>query len=431
MNEIRDGHYTLGKAYLRDAQYNEAITHFNKVLELDPDFVDAHCELCRVYLAQNALDNAEISALTAQRLAPNSPVVQSIVDALKDAHYDTGITALNAARYGDAVASFQKTITFDAAHKEAHHSLALAYFGQHQLQEAKNAVQTALKIDPNYTAALSLLEAIDPNPSQPTPKNTETPTTEKTEPAPNPDPVPTDINKEMERGRVFLSNKQYPQAEAVFKKIIKAEPQSYQAHQQLGQTYLEVGALSDAKSEADIALQIRPDSRPAQELQNAIIFLTKREKQQRLQKKIIGYLLNIAILTICGFIAFRFGIFDWILPEKMPPALSIHTTLEDTNNKNGYIDAGENVRLKLMISNSGGTAKELKVSIQPESIGGLRYQIPDRTLDIRKNGFEMMRIPITADKQARTRKVPIKIQVLDKNQIPLTTADFQLNIKSK
>ena len=431
MNEIRDGHYTLGKAYLNEEQYNEAITHFNKVLELDPDFVDAHCELCRAYLAQNALDNAEVSALTAQRLAPNAPVVQSIVDALKDAYYDTGITALNAARYSDAVASFQKTITFDAAHKEAYHSLALAYFGQHQLQEAKDAVQAALKIDPNYTAALSLLEAIDPNSSQPTPENTATLTTEKTEPAPNPELVPTDIDKEMERGRVYLNNKQYQQAEAVFKKIVKAEPQSYQAHQQLGQTYLEIGALNDAKSEADTALRIRPDYRPAQELQNAIIFLIKREKQQQLQKKIIRYLLNIAILTVCGFIAFRFGIFDRFLPEKIPPDLSIHTTLEDPTNKNGYIDAGENVRLKLMISNTGGTAKNLKVSILPKSIGGLRYQIPDRLFNIEKGRFETMRIPMTADKQARTRKVPIEIQVLDKNLIPLTTTDFELNMKSK
>ncbi len=431
MNDIRDAHHTLGKAYLRDAQYNEAITHFNKVLELDPDFVDAHCELCRAYLAQNALDNAEVSALNAQHLAPNVPVVQSIVDALKDAHYDTGITALNASRYSDAVESFQKTITFDAAHKEAYHSLALAYFGQHQLQEAKDAVQTALKIDPNYTAALSLLEAIDPNSSQPTPKNTATPTTKKIEPTPNPDPVPTDIDKEMERGRVFLNNKQYPQAEATFKKIIKTEPQSYQAHQQLGQTYLEIGALNDAKSEADIALRIRPDSRPAQELQNAIIFLTKREKQQQLEKKIIVYLLSIAILTVCGFIAFKFGIFDRFLPEKIPPDLSIHTTLEDPTNKNGYIDAGENVRVKLMISNTGGTAKNLKVSILPKSIGGLRYQIPDRVFKIEKDRFETMRIPMTADKQARTRKVSIEIQVLDRNQIPLATADFQLNIKSK
>jgi hypothetical protein len=194
---------------------------------------------------------------------------------------------------------------------------------------------------------------------------------------------------------------------------------------------LEIGALSDAKREADIALRIRPDYRPAQELQNAIIFLTKREKQQQLRKKIIRYLPPIAILVICGFIAFRYGIFDRFLPEKLPPNLSIDTTLEDPNNKNGYIDAGENVRLKLTITNSGSTAKNIKVHIQPKSIVGLRYQIPDRTLDIRKNGFQTIRIPITADKQARTKKVSIKIQVLDKNQIPLATTDFQLNIKSK
>ena len=35
MNDIRDGHYTLGKAYLRAEQYDEAVTHFEQALRLD------------------------------------------------------------------------------------------------------------------------------------------------------------------------------------------------------------------------------------------------------------------------------------------------------------------------------------------------------------------------------------------------------------
>lgn len=46
MTNIKDGHYTLGKAYLNNKQYAEAITHFQTVLDFDADFIDAHCGLC-------------------------------------------------------------------------------------------------------------------------------------------------------------------------------------------------------------------------------------------------------------------------------------------------------------------------------------------------------------------------------------------------
>ena len=105
-------------------------------------------------------------------------------------------------------------------------------------------------------------------------------------------------------------------------------------------------------------------------------------------------------------------------------------TLEDPKNNNGYIDAGENVRLKLIITNSGSAAKNLRVRMLPKTIGGLRYQHPDTTFSVRKNGFQTRRIPITADKQVRTRNVEIKIQVLETNAI-LAARDFQLQIKGK
>lgn len=361
MNDIANAHYTLGKAALDDGQVDQAITHFEAALKLDPDFI------------------------------------------------------------------------------EAHHALALCYFSQHKLEEAKDAAQAALKVDPTYQPALSFLQAIVPQESKQTRQsahpveNTEQEIrpvqSEHTEP-PAQD-TELDISKEMERGLVYLNNKQYSQAEAAFKKVIKASANDATAHYNLAQTYLEMGAYSDAKREADTTLRLSPQYQPAHQLINAIRFLSKREKQQLLYKKIKRYLLPFAIVLIIIFVAFNMGWFTRLLPEKMPPKLSIATTLEDTNNKNGYIDAGENVRIRLTITNSGSTAKNLKVRVSPKTIVGLRFQIPDRTFNLRKNQFETFRIPITADSQARTKTVPIKIEVLDKNQIPIATTDFQLNIKSK
>ncbi len=372
MNDIRNGHYTLGKAYLDAAQYAEAIPHFESALRLDPDFIDAY------------------------------------------------------------------------------HGLALAYFGQHQLQAAQNAARDALKIDENYKPALSLLQALvmpDLNPDAPHSPRVENPISEAPlVPRENQPPsvvdtqpdvesevvVEMDTDKELERGLVFLNNKQYPQAEAAFKKVIKDNPHDASVHYNLAQTYLETDALNNAQSEVDIVLRLSPHYQPAHQLQTTITFVRNRDKRQHRQKKIIRYLLPFIMLAIAGFIAFRMGVFNSLLPEKIPPKLSIDAILEDTHNKNGYIDAGEVVRLKLTLTNSGSTAKNLKVRILPKSIVGLRYQAPDRTLTIRKNEFETVRIPITADNQARTKKVPIKIEVFDQNQIPpLATTDFQLNIKSK
>ena len=374
MNEIRDGHYTLGNAYLKEGQYDEAVTHFEQAISLDSDFI------------------------------------------------------------------------------EAHHALALTYLQQQRLQDAKDAAREALRIDITYQPVLSLLQAIEPSMPE-TPQVTVLPTeqpdviekpVEKEDTPKQPDPTTLpekekappkaddiDIDTELERGIVFLANKQYPQAEAAFKKVLKASPNHAIAHYNLAQSYMETGVLTDAKIQVDKALRLNPSYQPAQQLQEGIAYLANKERQRRLQKKLIKFLVPIAILMIAVFIAYRYGGLKVILPQPTPPKISIDTTLEEPDNKDGYIEAGESVRLKLIISNQGGTAKDLKVRILPKIMEDLRYKMSDKTFNIDKNGFETMRMPITADKKVRTKKVRLRIEVLDKYQTPLATTDVHLHIKSK
>lgn len=391
---------------------------------------------------------------------------------IRDGHYTLAQTYLNSGQYAEAISNFSAAVKIDPDFIDGYHGLMLSYFGEHQLEEAEKAAQAALNIDPNYQPALTFLQIIrlpplkrgdlkyapaeNPEPDVSTPAGREKPepaaevsrlpqvgNTPEQVPAENPKPdvnapidsenpgPSVDRDKEMERGLVFLSNKQYPQAEAAFKKVIKANPHDAVAHYNLAQTYLEIGAFSDAKREADIVSRINPQYQPIHQIQTAINFLSKREKQQRIQKQFIRYLLPLAVVIIVGFITFRYGVFDRLLPEKIPPNLRIDATLKDPTNNNGSIDAAEKVHLELMISNSGSSAQDLGVRIFPNSIGGLKYQSPDRTFNLRKNGFEIIRIPMTADKLARTRKVPINIQVLDKQQRILAATDYELSIKSK
>ena len=256
--------------------------------------------------------------------------------------------------------------------------------------------------------------------------------TEQTEQAKPPiEDKELDIDKEMERGTVYLNNKQYLQAEAAFKRVLKIEPESVEAHYQLAQAYVGMSALDNAKSQTDTVLQLDPHYRLAHELRNVIKFATYKDKQKSRYKKLIRILPLLIVIGVVIFVVIQQGVFSGILPGKEQPKISIDATLEERTNKNGYIDAGENVRLRLTLTNSGGNAKNIKLRIRPKSISGVQYQTPDQTITLGKNEFRIIRILFTADDQARTKKVPLNIEVLDKTSIPLATTDYILNIKSK
>ena len=379
---------------------------------------------------------------------------------IRDGHYTLGIAYLNAGTYDEAITHFQKVLQMDSNFIDAYHALALAYFGAHRLQDARSAAREALKIDANYQPALSFLQTVEPRPPQPTgisvvpavqiekKEEPQPPVAasrvrpsadvsvmpaeepiEKEKPRPAVDEI--DIDKEMERALVYLGNKQYPQAEAALKKVIKAEPQNSLAHYHLAQTYMETGALHDAQSQVDEVLRLTPQYQPARDLKNAITFLAKRERQRRFQKKLIKFLAPLAVLVVGVFIASQLGFLRGILPQKRPPTLWIDTTLEDPANNNGYIDAGEHVRLKVTISNSGGAAKGLKVVLLPQTIDGLRYQTPEIPVNIAAKGFQTIRIPIAADKKVRERRVSLKVEVVNRSQMTLATTSVHLSIKSR
>ncbi|RKU31584.1 hypothetical protein C6499_04220 [Candidatus Poribacteria bacterium] len=376
---------------------------------------------------------------------------------IRDAHYSLANAYLNAGAHEVAITHFQKALEEDPDFLDGYHALALAYFGAHDVAAAETAVRSALKRDDTYQPARALLAALAPSvlvsaeqsdgsadspteaapspidvhqePKQTVPPPVESENQSETPPPADGERVETDIDKEKERGLAFLGTQQYPQAEAAFKKVIKANPHDPQAHYNLAQTYLETGALTSAKRTVEAALRISPSYAPAVELKKAMTYHIQQEKRQRRQQQLIRYLLPVVLLGVAVFCAIHFGVVSFPFLEKSPPALSIDTSLEDPRNNNGEIDAGETVRLKVTISNRGSAAKHLSVHLTPKTIGGVRYEVPKTPVTVKRNGFHTLRIPFTADKRARTRKVPITIQVLDKNQSVLATTARHLSIK--
>ncbi len=97
----------LGQAYLRKAEYDEAIAAFKKVIEIKPDAVQAYVNLATVYLKQNSSKQAIEAAEHAIKIAPNSAI----------GHYNLACAYALADENTLAIESLKKSIGLDAQMK--------------------------------------------------------------------------------------------------------------------------------------------------------------------------------------------------------------------------------------------------------------------------------------------------------------------------
>ena len=450
-SDFMTAHYNLGLTYLKMETYPRAVESLQKTIALDGTYTAAHHALALAYLGQQELGKAREAAREALKLDANYQPAHSLLEAIdpsftppetqvtrppepeqpverqpvakssQETHYELGIAYRDAKMLTEAIAEFKKAIDLDPDFVAAHVSLGEVYLEMEQLDDAENAANVALKVDTNSQLARQLLEDIKqarPTPPQPTPtKSVSTPPSDT-----------SDVAQDLERGLVFLSNKQYNQATAAFKKVIKVDPSLVEAHYGLAQAYLEIGAFDDAKAATDEALKRNPNHRQAREFLQIIKFARNLEKNKKIWKKVRVYAVIFGIIAVCGFVAIRFNIIS--LPAFSPtlPELSIAASLEEPSG-NGFLDAGETGRLRIIIRNSGGTVRNVQVRIDPPFISGVPYKQPARISKLGKNNPETIAVSISADKNVRERDQSVEIQLFSNDGQLLDSKKFTLKIK--
>ena len=455
-SDFATAHYNLGLAYLKMETYPRAVSSLEKTIALDPNHKAAHHALALSYLGQQELGKARDAARDALKIDANyqpanalleaidpsykppetqdttQPDPRQSIDSQPDAksrqqmHYELGAAYLDSKMHAEAIAEFQKAIDIDPDFVAAYMSLGTIYLEMGQLDDAENAAKEALRIDAASQSACQLLEDIEqarpvrpePEPTKQTPTSTDTP----------------DVKQDLERGLVFLSSRQYDQAAAAFKRVIKADASSIEAHFGLGQAYLEIGAFNDAKAAADTVLMLNPNHQKARELIQVIKFASNIEKNKKIRKKVLSYAVILGIIVVAIFGAVRLNLIPWFTPPA-PPNLSIAVSLEEPSG-NGFLDAGETARLKFIIRNNGGTARNIQIRLEPlepRSIAGLRIEKSEPIPKVSANSDETIRIPITADKNIQGRNQALQIQLLGKagsfgKMEPLAIKDFSFKI---
>ena len=450
-SDFTTAHYNLGLTYLKTETYPRAVEALQKAIVLDSTYTAAHHALALAYLGQQELGKAREAAREALKLDPNYQPAHSLLEAIdpsftppetettpspepeqpvdqqpaakssQEAHYELGIAYRDEKMYTEAIAEFKKAIDLDPDFVAAHVSLGKVYLEIGQPDDAENVANAALRIDANSQSAHQLLEDIKqarPAPPQPTPtKSVSTPPSDT-----------SDVKQDLERGLVFLSNKQYNQAVAAFKRVIKVDPSLVEAHYSLAQAYLKIGAFDDAKAATDEALRRNPNHRQAREFLQIIKFARNLEKNKKIWKKVRGYAAILVILGVCVFAAIRFNIIPLPAFSPTPPDLSIAVSLEEPSG-NGFLDAGETGRLRLVIRNSGGTVRNVGVRIDPPFISGVPYNQPAQISKLGKSNPETIAVSISADKNVRERDQSLEIQLLSNDGQLLGSKKFTLKIK--
>jgi tetratricopeptide (TPR) repeat protein len=134
------GHNDLGYALLQNGRVDEAITHFQKALQIKPDYEEAHCNLGNALLQKGNVDEAISHFQKALQIKPDYAEVC----------YNLGNALLQKGNVDEAISHYQKALQIKPDNAEVHCNLGNALLQKGNVDEAISHYQKALQIKPDY-----------------------------------------------------------------------------------------------------------------------------------------------------------------------------------------------------------------------------------------------------------------------------------------
>ena len=234
-------HDSLAVALCEEGRLPEAIDHFQRALQLKPDFAEAHNDLGVVLMQRGRLREAMGHYEQALRLKPYDP----------KAHYNLGVALWQTGRMTEAMQQWDQAVQLKSDYAEAHNSLGNAFMRQGRVPKAIEHYEQAVSAQPdsaethnNLGAALVKQDRLTEAIAQ---------FQEALRIRPDYAKALYNLGVALEQtGKVDEAIRHYEQA-------LRIDPDMVEAHYDLGIALEQVGRVPEAVEHYEQALRIKPD----------------------------------------------------------------------------------------------------------------------------------------------------------------------------
>jgi tetratricopeptide (TPR) repeat protein len=247
----------LAVALQAEGRVDEATTHYQRAIALQPDYAPAYNNLATALRAAGRLDDAIATYQRALSLRPEYPEAHyNLANALNDSgrpqeaaehfrvalqtirgsadvHNNLGIALVAQGKIAEAIAEFRTAVQFEPASAKSHRNLADALAAARQFDEAVDEFRRAARLDPTGAAHYDL-------------------------------------------GSLLLELDRTEEAIAAFRASLTLAPNYVPAHNNLGIALGIQGRLDEAIGHFQQALTLQPDSEDARK--NLALALAQKKK---------------------------------------------------------------------------------------------------------------------------------------------------------
>ena len=245
----------MGQVATREGKLDEAITHFNKAIEINPDKFEYNYGLAAAYRTKQdyakaiaTMNNAETQATTPQN--------QYYL------YLERGLSYLSIRQWDRAAGDLQKAVQLQPQEKMANQRYGMALFRLEDYAGAAEHLRKAATKDSKDTTTLSYLAraAINLGQRETDPAKSKTLYAEAVRAAQAANAAKPGVESEKLLAKSYLGAGQYDQAARSYQKVLKAKPGDCFAQTDLGQAYIALEAWPQAVAALEKASNCDPKS---------------------------------------------------------------------------------------------------------------------------------------------------------------------------
>ncbi len=235
-----EAHNNLGTALFEKGKVDEAIVHYQETLKIKPSYAEAHLNLGSALQLKGKMDEAITHYREALEINPD----------YAEAHNNLGNVLRQTGRVDEAITHFQRALGINPDDVKALNNLGTALQQKGRVDEAITQYQEALKIKPDSVEALNNLGSALRQKGRVDEAITQYQNALQINPG-YVDALNNLGSALRQKGRVDEAISHYQEA-------LKIKPDFAGAHYNLGNALLQKGSMSEAIAHFQMALQLEP-----------------------------------------------------------------------------------------------------------------------------------------------------------------------------